>query len=261
MTISSALTHAEGERLAARVAELERERKHLLAIIEILKEVSSSLHFIDILQAIARKLGEAFGLDRCSIFLGERGGKTVRLVASYEDPTIRNHVVDLERYPELRRAMQDGETVFIPDAANDPLLKHVRADLVNRRVKSITVVPITWRSVAIGAIFLRTFRDGPTFSDEDVRFVQVVSSLTAQALRNAHRYERLAQRGEASGDTIKRMELERVALLSFLRRLMEAFGQREGAWAEGLLPKASAEELDRLVGVAMAVIQEEAKGR
>ena len=35
----------------------------------------------------------------------------------------------------------------------------------------------------------------------------------------------------------------------------------EGAWAEGLLPRASAEELDRLVGVAMAVIQEEAKGR
>ena len=56
-------------------------------------------------------------------------------------------------------------------------------------------------------------------------------------------------------------ELERVALLSFLRRLFAAFGEREGAWAEGLLPRASAEELDRLVGVAMAVIQEEAKGR
>jgi hypothetical protein len=57
------------------------------------------------------------------------------------------------------------------------------------------------------------------------------------------------------------MELERVALLSFLRRLLAAFGEREGAWAEGLLPRASSEELDRLVGVAMAVIQEEAKGR
>src|SRR5260370_6619408 len=94
--------------LTARVAELERERKHLLAIIEILKEVSTSLHFIDILQAIARKLGEAFGLDRCSIFLAERGGKSVRLVASYEDPTIRHYVVDLERYPELKRSMQNG---------------------------------------------------------------------------------------------------------------------------------------------------------
>jgi len=72
MTINSALTHAEGERLAARIAELEHERKHLLAVIEILKEASSSLHFIDILQSIARKLGESFGLDRCSIFLGEK---------------------------------------------------------------------------------------------------------------------------------------------------------------------------------------------
>jgi len=261
MTISSALTHAEGERLAARIAELEHERKHLLAVIEILKEISGTLHFTDILQSIARKLGEAFGLDRCSIFLAERGGESVRLVASYEDPTIRNYVVDLERYPELKRAIQGAETVFIPDAANDPSLKHVRTDLVNRRVKSITVVPINWRSVAIGAIFLRTFRDGPTFSDSDVRFVQVVASLTAQALRNAHRYERLAQRQHDAGREIRHMELERVALLSFQRRLMEAFGQREGAWAEGLLPRASADELDRLVGVALAVIQEEAKGR
>src|SRR6266566_4409213 len=219
--------------LEARVAELERERKHLLAIIEILKEVSTSLHFIDILQGIARKLGEAFGLDRCSIFLAERGGRSVRLVASYEDPTIRNYVVDLERYPELKRAMQGGETVFIPDAATDPSLKHVKGELISRRVKSITVVPITWRGVAI----------------------------TAQALRNAHRYERLAQRQQETGETMRRMELERVALLSFLRRLLGAFGEREGAWAEGLLPRASADELDRLVGVAMAVIQEEAKGR
>jgi GAF domain-containing protein len=261
MTISSALSAAEAERLGARVAELERERKHLLAVIEILKEVSTSLHFIDILQAIARKLGEAFGLDRCSIFLAERGGRSVRLVASYEDPTIRNHVVDLERYPELKRAMVSGETVFIPDATSDPSLKHVKGELISRRVKSITVVPITWRGVAIGAIFLRTFRDGPTFSDEDVRFVQVVASLTAQALRNAHRYERLEQRQHETGETARRMELERVALLSFLRRLLAAFGEREGAWAEGLLPRASSEELDRLVGVAMAVIQEEAKGR
>src|SRR3989440_12046993 len=261
MTINSALTHAEAERLAARIAELEHERKHLLAVIEILKEASSSLHFIDILQATARKLGESFGLDRCSIFLGEKGGRSVRLVASYEDPTIRNYVVDLERYPELKRAMQSGETVFIPDAANDPSLKHAKGELISRRVKSITVVPINWRGVAIGAIFLRTFRDGPTFSDEDVRFVQVVASLTAQALRNSHRYERLELRTQETRETVRRMELERLALLSFLRRLLAAFGEREGAWAEGLLPRASSEELDRLVGVALAVIQEEAKGR
>jgi two-component system cell cycle response regulator len=248
-------------RLESRVRELEQERKHLLAVIEILEEISGTLHFVDILQTITRKLGEAFGLDRCSIFLAERGGTKARLMASYEDPSIRNYVVDLERYPELRQALQSGETVFIPDAAEDPNLKHVKSSLTNRKVKSITVVPITWRGVAIGAIFLRTFRDGPTFSDSDVRFTQVVGSLTAKALRNAYRYERLVQRQTMPQAEGQRAELERIALVSFLKRFLDAFHLRDGAHAEGLLPQSSSEELDRLVEIAMAVVTEEGKGR
>ncbi len=115
----------EVERLEARVNTLEGERKHLLAVIEILQEIAGSLHFMDVVQSVARRLGEAFGLDRCSIFLVEKGGQTVRLVASYEDPSIRNYVVDLDRYPELKQAIESGKSVFIPDAAADPTLKHV----------------------------------------------------------------------------------------------------------------------------------------
>ena len=55
-----------------RGAELQRERDQLVAVVDILQDISSSLHFVDILQAIARKLGETFGLDRCSIFLVRR---------------------------------------------------------------------------------------------------------------------------------------------------------------------------------------------
>jgi two-component system cell cycle response regulator len=247
--------------LEARVRELEQERRHLLAVIEILEEVSGTLHFVDILQTITRKLGEAFGLDRCSIFLAERGGTKVRLVASYEDPTIRNYVVDMERYPELKRALQSGETVFIPDAAADPNFKHVKGALTSRKVKSITVVPITWRGVAIGAIFLRTFRDGPTFSDADVRFTQVVGSLAAKALRNAFRYERLVQRQSEPESQARRAELERIALVTFLKRFLDAFHRRDGTASEGLLPQSSSDELNRLVDIAMTVLTEEGKGR
>src|SRR5690606_7968452 len=156
----------------------------LLAVIEILQELAGSLHIVDIMQAIARRLGEVFGLDRASIFLAERDAKTARLVASFEDPSIRNYVVDLERYPELRRALTDGETVYIPDVELDPTMAHLKGAFDTRNVRSITVVPITWRGASIGAIMLRTFRDGPAFSEADVRFCQVVASLTAKALRN-----------------------------------------------------------------------------
>ena len=123
----------------------------------------------------------------------------MRLVASYEDPTIRNLVVDLNRYPELKRAFESGETVFIPDAANDPMLRSIKVELALRNVRSIVVVPIRWQGTVIGAIFLRTERDAEPFSDRDVRFCQVVASLTAKALRNAHRFETLLTGPEVAG--------------------------------------------------------------
>lgn len=248
------------EALEARVRELEHERRHLLAVIDILQEVSGTLHFVDILQGITRKLGETFGLDRCSIFLAERGARTARLVASYEDPSIRNYLVDLDRYPELRRALASGETVFIPDAQSDPSLKHIRGTLENRRVKSITVVPIRWRNVPIGAIFLRTFRDGPTFSDADVRFVQVVASLAAKALRNAHRYDRVVRQRTAGPSERRASDIKRRALLRYLKRLLEIYSRGDGSASEGDLSQTLAEELDRLVEITMAVLAEEARG-
>ena len=251
----------EVARLRARVAELQRERDHLVAVVDILQEISASLHFVDILQAIARKLGDAFGLDRCAIFLsGEQN--EVRLVASYEDPTIRNLVVDLNRYPELKRAMTSGETVFIPDAANDPTFKSIKGTLDTRNVRSIVVVPIQWQATVIGAIFMRTDRDAEPFSDSDVRFCQVVASLTAKALRNAHRFEELMRsQSDAAPSGQRRADLQRTALIAFIRRLLDRYSASEDhVWAETLLPKASDEELERLVTVAMQVIDEEAKG-
>jgi len=251
----------EISRLQARVRELTREKEHLVAVVDILQEISSSLHFVDILQAIAAKLGMMFGLDRCSIFLAGERDEGVRLVASYEDPSIRNLVVDLDRYPELKRAFASGETVFIPDAVNDPAYLSVRTALDARNVRSIVVVPIQWRKDVIGAIFLRTERDAVPFSDADVRFTQVVAELTAKALRNAHRFEALLRSSESATSASRRADLERIALVAFLRRLLDRYaGSQDHMWAETLLPKASDEELERLVEVALNVVAEEAKG-
>ncbi|MGH7713418.1 MAG: GAF domain-containing protein, partial [Gemmatimonadaceae bacterium] len=134
--LSHSLIDADPERaqdelsqLRAEVSSLTRERDQLLAVVDILKEVSSTLHFSEVMQRIARKLGDMFGLDRSSIFLAGDGGAQVRLVATYEDPSLRNLVVDLDRYPELRQAFDSGEPVFIPDAMSDPMLSQVRETL------------------------------------------------------------------------------------------------------------------------------------
>jgi len=247
-------------RLESEIASLRRERDHLLATVEILQAVSESLDFGDILQAVARKLGETFGLDRCSIFLmGD--SEEVRVMASYEDPSIRNLVVDVRRYPELKRALDSGQTVFIADALSDPMLEPVKHTLDLRKVRSIIVVPIRWRGTVIGAIFVRTERNGLAFSESDVRFCQAVAGLTARALHNAHRFEAaLAAQQDSSARAPRKADLQRVALVAFLKRLLERYTQTEDQlWSESLLPATSDEELQRLVTVAVQVMEKEAK--
>ncbi len=166
-------------------------------MVDILQAISGSLHFSEIVQIIARKLGETFGLDRSSIFLASTS-EDVRLVASYEDPSIRNLMVDLSRYPEVERVFGSGETVFIADAADEPMLEGIKPLLDLRNVRSIVVAPIRWRGQVIGAIVVRTERDAPPFSERDVQFLQAVASLTATALRNAHRVESMMRAIEVS---------------------------------------------------------------
>ncbi len=260
MGIPSASPADELPALRTRVAELTRERDQLTAIVDILEEISSSLHFVDILQSIARKLGETFGLDRCAIFLAAQQDE-VRLIASYEDPTIRNLVVDLNRYPELKRAFDSGETVFIPDAAKEPMLKSAQAALAMRNVRAIVVVPIRWEGAVIGAIFLRTLRDEQAtrpFSETDVRFCQTVASLTAKALRNAHRFESLMRAQSDVSHAQRRAELQRIAMVGFLRRLLDAYGRDgEHALAETRLPDMASEEIQRLVRDVMQLVGDE----
>lgn len=257
---SAALAVDEVEQLQIRLATLEQERKHLLAVIEILQDVGGSLHFADIVRSVTLRLGETFGLDRCSIFLAERGGESVRLVASYEDPGIRNYAVDLERYPELKLALQTGQTVYIADAATDPSLGPARWALAARKVKTITVIPISWRGAAIGAIFLRTFRDGPTFSATDLEFCQVVANLTAKALRNAHRFERMRQR-RGDDEALRRREGEQAALLGFLRQLLASMPSVSTLDGDPPVDPADSPEIRRLVGVAQAVFSQESASR
>lgn len=225
-----------------------------------LQEVSGSLHFVEILQTIARTLGDYLRLDRCAIFLTGEGGE-IRLVASYEDPTIHNLVVDVNRYPELKHAFATAETVFIPDVTVESTLAGAQHQLEQRRVRSIVVVPMQWQGTIIGAVFLRTTRDNPPLTAADVRFCGLMASLTAKALRNAHRFETLMHQQQDVASQQRKADLQRIALLAFLRRLLDRYSKAENqTWAEALLPKESDEELERLVGVALHVLEEEARG-
>jgi transcriptional regulator with GAF, ATPase, and Fis domain len=198
-------------------------------------------------------MGHLFGLERCSVLLASRaGGHQVYLVASFEDPSIRNYPMDLSRYPEIRRAMETGQVVYIPDAQADPALAAVSNQLASRGVKSITVVPMTWGNRVIGTLFLRTDQAGQPVTEDDIEFTRLVAEVTARALRLAYRVEQLQKRaGMPPGSA---SELQHTALVAFTHRLMGEFLAREKDSLGRRLPETWSKELDRMVGTTLAAI-------
>jgi hypothetical protein len=87
-----------------------------------------------------------------------------------------------------------------------------------------------------------------------------VAAVAAKALRVVYRYERLLRRHAEQTEAARRSERERIALIAYLRRLMEAVADRHGQTEENL-GRTVADELDRLVDISMAVLAEEGKGR
>lgn len=244
------------DRLKSRIDELETERRRLLIVIELLRELAGSLNYRDIVQSVARRVGYALELDRCSVFLTEKGGGDVHLVASYEDPSLRSRMVNLVDYPELKRAIDTGEIVSIPDVIHEPALESVQDALATRRVQSITVVPIAWKKVTIGAIFLRTDRTRPPLTTSDVQWARLVADVTARALRTAHRFERIQAKQRGSASALEK-DRERAALIAFLKRLLVTFTDQDAGSADELVPRTSQAELERLAGVALAVLRRE----
>ena len=221
--------------------------------IELLRELAGTLNYRDIVQVVARRIGYALELDRCSIFLTEKSRGAVHLVASYEDPSLVSQAIVLSQYPELKEALESGKVVNIPDVIHEPSLEAVQDQLASRRVQSITVIPLAWRRVIIGALFLRTDRTRPPLSPADIQWARLVADVAARSLRTAHRFEKLEARKRGSVAALGR-DRERAALVSFLTTLLTSYATRDAVRQDDLVPKTSQAELERLAGVALTVL-------
>jgi GAF domain-containing protein len=245
------------ERSTARIAELEAEGTRLAAMVGILQQTALAPNVADTMVAVTHQLGEAYALDRSSIILFDEAG-TARIVATHEDPSVRSLPVELSRYPEVRRAMESGKTVYLADATAEPMSWMVRETLRRRNVGSAIVVPITLNATCVGVLFLRTRRDRAPIADGEIRFFESVAAILATALAKEQADIVAARQQAALTATIRRMDAQRVPLVSFLERLLGQFKGMDGqaAAVTALAPGAEG-ELDRMVDM---VLQKLGKG-
>jgi PAS domain S-box-containing protein len=199
-----------GERMSGPHHSADRARaesSELWTLLEITDAIGSTLDAGQVMRAIVTRVGEMVKTDSCSILLANSQLRTCSVVASKGHPEVEMMELDLDKYPEVRRALETREPVIVANVEKDPLVESVRSILLEKGYRSLLVLPLVFGQEVLGTLFLRARRDHP-FAPEELRFCRVAAGASANALKNAMLYEQVARESErqrATGETLRRV--------------------------------------------------------
>jgi diguanylate cyclase (GGDEF)-like protein len=167
----------QDDRLSSAIVEENRVAE---VMVEMTRALSSSLHADDVLYLIVSRLRAVLDAEDCSIFRIDPKTIGTEIMMKASDPAQRNVEVNLDDYPELKKAYVSRELFFQPDA----------------KPMGIIAIPMVASDVVLGLIEVRSKRLGPFMTPANARFFEVMAGTAANALRNAQLYEEVEQRAQ-----------------------------------------------------------------
>lgn len=216
--IHARIAHAHEIR---RVREEARSRAEM---VDILHEVTDSLKPDEIYHILTRRVARALQLSKCSMVSAAPGASNLLVVAAAENPMLRNLEIPLDKYPEVRKALESQQTVLVSDVRTDPLYEDLRREWEGAGVRvptqSAVVVPFSLRGELAGVFFLRTTVDDNALTPEDATFAETVIKAAVNAIERAHdleaarsdreRFQFLANTDPLTGCVNRRAMLDRL---------------------------------------------------
>jgi two-component system cell cycle response regulator len=181
---NDALRHAEAELERVR-EEAENRRK----LVDILHDVTDDLSSDEIYHLLARRVARALDLTHCSVILARQGERPRVVATAFEQASARNFELDLDRYPEIRAALDSGRAVLVEDVMSSPLYADVRQrwvrDGTTVTTRSVIALPFALDQTQAGVFFLRRAVNEPPLTAEDVEFADTVVKAAVAAVQRA----------------------------------------------------------------------------
>jgi PAS domain S-box-containing protein len=185
--------------------ELELTERDLNALLDLSESLSDTAAIETTLLKLAELMADVLGSDRCSVVLLDEEGKQAIIVAASDDPAIKNLMLDLSVYPELREVVRTGEPLTIDDVQQAPIFDEVREKIQGKALGSTILFPVRVERKVQGVLHLRTqLARQRQLTVREIRFGRIVANATGIALRNARLYETVRGRsGRRLNDMIR----------------------------------------------------------
>lgn len=178
-------------------AEVATARRDLEALSELSESLITTTDISGTLLQICRRVAEVMRADRCSIILLDDEAMRGFVVAASDDSSLKDHRIDIAKYPEIREVVRTGAPLVIDDVQRAPLFDAVREEIRDKPVACATLFPVRIDHRVQGVLMLRESRvRARGLDDREIRFGRIVANATAIAIRNARLYEMIRDTSE-----------------------------------------------------------------
>ncbi|MBE9536929.1 MAG: diguanylate cyclase [Proteobacteria bacterium] len=179
-------SHLHSKKLFRRFKKMD-----LIDIIEVYETVTTFHTSHEILLTITRKIAKETGAVKCSVVKVDDNTGEACVVASNEDDKVENLKIDIDKYPEIKKAFELKHQVYIKDLKKDPLTADFREGIKGLPFSSVAIVPIALKDKMIGTLFLRVAAKKGKLSERDLAMCSVTAKAAYRVLENAKLVESL----------------------------------------------------------------------
>jgi two-component system cell cycle response regulator len=183
------LMNLQANTLATRNRAYAMDKHDLISVLEILKAISAKRRAHDILFVFVEQIARVVEMNRCSIVRIWGSGRYGQVLASHEDASVQDRSIDLDKYPELNRAVLQRKKIVINDVASDPITAEFASALQGANIDALAVIPIVLYDENVGSLVLRAARKGTGFTLREISFFEIVAEAASNALERAHLFE------------------------------------------------------------------------
>jgi two-component system cell cycle response regulator len=216
-------SHVTRNRELRRAREQARMR---LEAIDLIRELNRVVSADEMFHLVTGRTAQVLGVARCSVLVVERGTRTARVAASSETQFTDGLELELERYPEVRAALETGRPVVVHDVSSSPIFDGVREEWAARgapELRSVIVVPFPLTDNVTGLFVERATVDEPELGPEAGELAERVVDAIVQACGRVQVFERLMQQRQHLHDLANTDQLTGVAT----RRALEEYLRTE----------------------------------
>lgn len=149
----------------------------------VLRQALGGSNLEDILFNLTRMVSLKVDGVRCSIIhcLDQKMGL---VVTSNDDRSASGIQLDLYKYPEVLHVLNTQSLIAIENLASSTELRNVREKVKDISFNSLIVCPVSRFGRPFGVLSLRMPPEKETISDNEIRFVEIVSHVVSLVLSN-----------------------------------------------------------------------------